>query len=444
MIRRRASWLLLLAGLASAATAQPSPQRQADTQRDYQATLARMGLAALRPGADGLHPDAPNAANYDEARVGPVAPLPPLLRAWDGKEIKSASQWTRIRRPEILALFDREVFGRVPATAPSIDWGVDWSETRIKAGVQVVTSHYTGRSASAPTLGIRLDVTLPQKTRGRVPLILELGFPEGYHFPGLRPPPSTGPDWTEQVVSRGWGYAVLVPGTIQPDDGAGLAEGVIGAAARGQPRRADEWGALRAWAWGASRAMDLLTRDRRIDGRRIAIEGLSRYGKAALVTMAYDPRFSIGFIGSSGAGGAKLLRRHFGEQIENLAASGEYHWFAPNFLKYAGPLTSAELQVDAHMLIAMAAPRPLFIGAGTVEHGDGWVDPRGSFEAARAASPVYRLFGMPGLVGDSWPAVGETRALGRIAFRQHEDGHSNAPNWPAFLEFAANRWSANR
>jgi hypothetical protein len=236
---------------------------------------------------------------------------------------------------------------------------------------------------------------------------------------------------------------VLVPSTVQPDDGAGLKEGVIGAASRGRPRAPDEWGALRAWAWGASRALDLLEKEPLIDRRRVAVEGLSRYGKAALVAMAFDRRFSIGFIGSSGAGGAKLLRRNFGERLENLASSGEYHWFAPNFLKYGGPLTVADLPVDAHSLIAMAAPRPLFIGAGNFE-ADGWVDPRGSFEAARAASAVYRLLGHEGLVGDSYPGIGETRAAGRIAFRQHEGGHNNGPNWPAFIDFAAAQWGIAR
>jgi len=236
---------------------------------------------------------------------------------------------------------------------------------------------------------------------------------------------------------------VLVPNTVQPDDGAGLDEGVIGFAAGGQPRANDEWGALRAWAWGASRAFDLFALDRRIDSRRIAIEGLSRYGKAALVAMAYDTRFSLGFIGSSGAGGAKLLRRHFGETLENLAASGEYHWFAPNFLAYGGPRTVADLPIDAHSLIAMAAPRPLFIGAGNFSE-DGWVDPRGSWEAARAASEVYRLLGVPGLVGDDYPAINETRAEGRIAYRQHDGGHTNHQNWPAFLDFAARMWSSAR
>ncbi len=152
-------------------------------------------------------------------------------------------------------------------------------------------------------------------------------------------------------------------------------------------------GGLKAWAWGASRALDYLSADPRVDAKRVAIEGLSRFGKAALVTMAYDPRFAIAFVGSSGEGGAKLYRRNFGETVENVASSGEYHWMAGNFLKYAGPLTAKDLPVDAHELIALCAPRPVFIGAGTREEGDGWVDPRGMFLATVAAGPVYRLLG---------------------------------------------------
>jgi hypothetical protein len=349
--------------------------------------------------------------------------------------------WRQVRRPELAALFEHEVYGRVPATAPKIVWTLTGEETRRKGGIGVFTRRYTGTAAGAPNLKIDLSITLPPVSGGPVPLILELGFPEGFRFPGFTPPP--GPDWTERVIERGWGYAILVPSTVQPDDGAGLDEGVIGAAARGRARAPDEWGALRAWAWGASRAVDLIEKDPRIDRRRVAIEGLSRYGKAALVAMAFEPRFSIGFIGSSGAGGAKLLRRDFGERVENLAASGEYHWFAPNFLKYAGPKTVRDLPVDAHGLIALAAPRPLFIGAGILQH-DGWVDPRGSFEAARAATPVYELLGARGLVGAGYPAIGESRAEGRIAFRQHEGGHTNGPNWPAFLDFAERQWAARR
>ena len=159
--------------------------------------------------------------------------------------------------------------------------------------------------------------------------------------------------------------------------------------------------------------------------------------------MALDPRFALGFIGSSGAGGAKPLRRDFGERLENLTASGEYHWFAPVFLRYGGPKTVNDLPFDAHTLIALVAPRPLFIGAGNVKD-DGWVDPRGSFIAAHEASAAYGLLGVPGLVGDNPPALNETRADGCIAFREHDGGHTNGPNWPAFLDFAERVWSSSR
>jgi hypothetical protein len=417
--------------------------RAAATERDYEQTLQRLGLGPLRPGVDGMHPDASDAVNYDESKVRRYA-LPPLLKMQSGGPVRTSSDWRSRRRPELVRQFDHEVYGRVPATAPAMHWQLKSTEQRSKGGVPVTTRHYIGKAAEDLKLAIELDVTLPDKPRGPVPLILELGFPEGFHFPGFPPPANAGLDWTEQVVGRGWGYAILVPYTVQPDDGAGLTEGVIGIAAHGRPRAADEWGALRAWAWGASRAYDLFARDARLDRHRIAVEGLSRYGKTALVAMAYDQRFSIGFIGSSGAGGAKLLRRNFGEQIGNLAASGEYHWFAPNFLKYDGPLTVDDLPVDAHELIALVAPRPLFIGAGTVEHGDGWVDARGSFDAARAASPAYRLLDVEGLVGESYPAVGEIRDGGHIAFRQQPDGHSNALNWPHFLAFAARQWGLSK
>ena len=165
-----------------------------------------------------------------------------------------------------------------------------------------------------------------------------------------------GPSWQQQVLAKGWGYAIIVPNSIQADNGAGLTRGIIGLCNKGQPRKADDWGALRAWAWGASRALDYFETDKAVDAKRVGIEGLSRYGKAAIVAMAYDERFAIGFIGSSGAGGAKLHRRNFGELVENVASSGEYHWMAGNYLKYAGPLTWNDLPVDSHELVALCRP----------------------------------------------------------------------------------------
>jgi len=414
------AWLPLVAFVASvpaAAQFNRSPERQAATEADYRATLARLGIERMRPGADGYDKQSANAANYDESHAGLSSPLPPLL---DGAQPK-ADWWWSVRRPELVRLLEDEMYGRVPASAPRIDWQVLSEERVEKHGIPVIARHYRGTSQGTP-LAIDLSVTLPEKMRGAVPLILELGFPEGFRFPGA---PVPADPWTAQVLRRGWAYAILVPSTVQPDEGAGLKEGVIGAAAAGKPRGEHDWGALRAWAWGASRALDLFANEPRVDSKRVAVEGLSRYGKAALVAMAFDQRFSLGFIGSSGAGGAKLLRRDFGERLENLTSSGEYHWFAPAFLRYGGPRTVNDLPIDAHSLIALVAPRPLFIGAGNLDQ-DGWVDPQGSDLAAQDASPVYRL-------------VGATD--GCVAFRQHDGGHTNGPNWPTFLDFAEKVWS---
>jgi hypothetical protein len=385
----------------------------------------------MRPGADGYNKQSPNYVNYDETKAGPSSPPPPVITIAH----PTASWWWKVRRPQLARLFEDEMYGRIPPTAPKIDWKLDSERHLSKNGVAVIERHYRGTATGSP-LAIDLSETVPDGAK-HVPLILELGFPEGFHFPGA---PVPADPWTAQVIRRGWAYAIIVPYTVQPDDGAGLKEGVIGIAAQGRPRGLHDWGALRAWAWGASRALDLFTRDPAVDSKKVAVEGLSRYGKAALVTMAFDPRFSIGFIGSSGAGGAKPLRRDFGERLENLTASGEYHWFAPEFLRYGGPLTVNDLPVDAHELIALAAPRPLFISAGNLKE-DGWVDPHGSFIAAQEASPVYRLLGEPGLIGDTTPALNETRADGCIAFREHDQGHTTGPNWPAFLDWAARIWS---
>jgi len=418
-VKWKLAWLAVIAAAAVPAAAQVnrSPERQAATEAGYRATLLRLGIAHMRPGADGYDKRSPNAVNYDESRAGPSSVLPVLFN----KARPTADWWWKTRRPQLKGLLEDEMYGRVPATAPKIAWQIISEEHVAKHGVPVIARKYRG-TAPGSALAIDLAVTLPARSQGAVPLILELGFPEGFRFPGA--PIPTDP-WAAQVLRRGWAYAIIVPNTIQPDDGAGLSEGVIGAAVGGGPRSEHDWGALRAWAWGASKALDLFLTEPRIDAKRVAVEGLSRYGKAALVTMAFDQRFSLGFIGSSGAGGAKPLRRDFGERLENLTASGEYHWFAPAFLRYGGPKTVNDLPFDAHSVIALAAPRPLFIGAGNLEQ-DGWVDPKGSAIAAQEALPVYRVLGAP---------------EDCVVFRQHEGGHTNGPNWPAFLDFAEKVWS---
>ena len=207
---------------------------------------------------------------------------------------------------------------------------------------------------------------------------------------------------------------------------------------KGNRRKPDDWGALRALAWGAGRVLDYFETRKEIDAHKVAIAGHSRYGKAALVTLAYDERFATAYISSSGEGGAKLHRRNAGEIVENVAASGEYHWMAGNFIKYAGPLTWKDLPIDSHELIALCAPRPVFISSG--EKGDGWCDAKGMFMAAVAAGPVYKLLGKKDLGTTEFPKVETGLLNGEIAFRQHSSGHTPVPNWPFFLEFVSRYW----
>jgi hypothetical protein len=254
------------------------------------------------------------------------------------------------------------------------------------------------------------------------------------------------------LIAAGWGYAFLNPGSIQADNGAGLTKGIIGLVNKGQRRKPDDWGALRAWAWGASRVLDYLETDTRVDAQRVGIEGVSRYGKAALVTMAFDTRFAVGLIGSSGEGGAKLHRRNFGEAVENLTGQGGYHWMAGNFLKYGaeeaafGSRNAADIPVDAHQLIALCAPRPVFISYGIPERGDAkWLDQQGSFMAAIAAQPVFRLLGAKDLgrsddyKSEKMPPVNVGLLDGDLAWRQHDGGHTDGPNWKYFIPWAEKR-----
>jgi len=250
-----------------------------------------------------------------------------------------------------------------------------------------------------------------------------------------------GVSWQEQVLSRGWGYAIIVPNSIQADNGAGLTQGIIGLMNKGQSRKADDWGALRAWAWGASRALDYFETDRAVDAKQVGLEGHSRYGKATLVAMAYEPRFAVAYPSSSGAGGASLWRRDCGEIVENVAGSGEYHWMAGNFIKYAGPLTWDDLPIDAHELVALCAPRPVFISSG--EKGDAWVDAKGMFLAAVGAGPVYALLGKKDMGTTQFPPVETGLIDGDVSFRQHSGGHTPGPNWPTFLTFASRYLHAN-
>ena len=267
----------------------------------------------------------------------------------------------------------------------------------------------------------------------------------GSNAPAGRPggsgggPAAGGPAWHTLALSNGWGYATLSTSTIQADNGAGLTQGIIGLVNKGQPRGLEDWGVLRAWAWGASRALDYFESDKAVNAKQVGVEGHSRWGKATAVAMAYDPRFAIAYSSSSGEGGAKLHRRNFGEALENVAGQSEYHWMVGNFLKYAGPLTPADLPVDAHELLALCAPRPVFIGGGRADGrpNDAWADPKGMFDAAAGAGPVYKLLGGKDLGTTNMPPIETALIAGDIAFRQHSGGHTDEPNWPAFFDFAS-------
>jgi hypothetical protein len=226
-------------------------------------------------------------------------------------------------------------------------------------------------------------------------------------------------------------------------------EGIIGLTNKGQPRKPEDWGALRAWGWGASRGLDYLETDKSVDARRVGIEGVSRYGKAALVTMAFDTRFAAVLVGSSGEGGAKPHRRNYGEHVENLTGSGEYQWMAGNFLKYGaaqagfGSTNASNLPVDSNELITLCAPRLTFISYGVPAMGDAaWLDQQGSFMATVAAGPVFRRLGAKDLgVNEDYhnakmPPVNTELLDGQLASRQHDGGHTDAPNWKYFIPWA--------
>ncbi|HZS57317.1 MAG TPA: acetylxylan esterase [Bryobacteraceae bacterium] len=430
--------------LAQASTSACAPV-QMTAEQGHQRLMDLLHIKSLRPGADPNHKNVPNAVNYDEAKANPYPNLPDPLVLNNGQRVTSAKQWWDERRPQIVSDFDEDVYGRVPTHVPAVSWEVTKTTQESNGGTAVTVKELVGHvdNSKCPGITVNIDLTLttPTDAKGPVPVMMELSLPRNFKFPTrpgfTPPPPPPGPTWQQQVLAQGWGYAQYVPVSVQADNGAGLTQGIIGLCNKGQPRKLDDWGALRAWAWGASRALDYFETDKSVDAAHVGLEGHSRYGKAALIAMAYDSRFAIGFISSSGEGGAKLNRRNYGELVENLAGTGEYHWMAGNFLKYAGTLTPNDLPVDSHELIALCAPTPVFISAGSPTAGDAWVDAKGMFLAAAAAGPVYELLGKRGLETNDFPPMETPLISGDLGFRQHSGGHTPLPNWPTFISFAS-------
>ncbi len=429
--------------------------------------MEQLGIKALRPGPSGK-PDAPNAANYDPEKANPYPDLPDPLTLKNGQKVTTPDSWWQQRRPEIVEDFEREVYGRVPKDAPKVTWTITTQAAdRVVGELPVVAKQLVGHvdNAASPNITVDIQMTLvtPVGAKGPVPVLMMFGggfggngFPRRAGEPAPANPfggpggrANAGPSSTERLIAAGWGYATINPNSIQADNGAGLTKGVIGLVNKGQARKPDDWGSLRAWAWGAARGLDYLETDATVDAKHVGIEGVSRFGKAALVTLAFEPRFAVVLVGSSGEGGAKLHRRNFGEAVENLTASGEYHWVAGNFLKYGaaesafGAKNAGDLSVDAHELIALCAPRFTFISYGIPEKGDAkWLDQQGSYMATVAAGPVFRLLGARD-IGEKedyrtakMPPVNTSLLDGELAWRQHDGGHEDRSNMKYFIAWA--------
>ena len=504
MTLNRLSRLILLAAATAPLHAQfasepqkqlPAPAVNWTQEQDHKNMMDQLGIRALRPGASGNEADA-NHANYDEAKANPWPDYPDPLTLKNGQKVTTAEMWWQQRRPQIVADFDSEVYGRVPKDAPKVTWTVKAVDNEMLGFSPVIAKDLVGRvdNSGYPLIDVNIHMTLvtPAHAKGPVPVLImfaHAGFPNPkepsedelarinqawkavlvqqdpslkdvfaqhpawepvkatpFQFPQLDADGGLPPTW--QLIAAGWGFALLDPASVQADNGAGLTRGVIGLVNHGQPRHPDDWGALRAWAWGASRGLDYLETDAAVDGKHIGIEGVSRYGKAALVTEAYDQRFAMGLIGSSGEGGVKPSRRNWGEELENLTG-GEYYWMAGNFLKYGakeasfGSKTAGDLPVDSPELIALCAPRLVFVSYGIPEKGDAkWLDHQGSFMATVDASRVYQLLGAHGLdtQGDyrtaKMPPVNQGLLDGQLAWRQHDGGHTDAPNMKYFIQWA--------
>ncbi len=494
--------LLVCSGADCVGAQTPSGAFSAD--QDHQNMMNQLGIKALRNGPSGDE-KAPNHANYDESLANPFPVLPDVLTLKNGQKVTTPEMWWKLRRPEIVEDMERELYGRVPRVVPKVTWTVAVTDREWVGFNPVIAKKLVGHldNSTYPAIDVNISmvVVTPVNAKGPVPVLMMFGrsslpapaqppqedldrlnaalkatlvrsdpslqkifdrYP-AYSVAATLPPPVFGgpmpagdPPSTQQLIADGWGYAFIDPGSIQADDGAGLTRGIIGLVNHGKPRSPEDWGALRAWAWGAGRGLDYLESDPAVDAHRVGIEGVSRYGKAALVALAFDQRFSMGLIGSSGEGGAKLSRRNFGEAVESLTGSGEYHWMAGNFLKYGaseaafGSKNAGDLPVDAHELIALCAPRLTYISYGIPEKGDSkWLDQKGSYMAVVAAGAAFKLLGAKDLgVSNDYrveqmPPVEHELGNGQLAWRQHSGGHTDAPNMKYFLAWA-DRWMRPR
>lgn len=411
------------------------------TDEDYSNMVKQLGIKEPRPGRDPNNPENGRMPNYDELIANPFIYYPDVLTTFDGKKVKNAKMWNKVRRPELVDYFEREVYGRIPDNVPAVNWQIVSEEKVDMNGIPCINRVLAGvvDNSSCPSIKVEIQASVcyPEGA-SNVPVIMEFGYMTGKPSPMARSfgPKKPEPEESFQmlVVKRGWAAATIVTGSIQADGGHGLRQGIVGLCNKGGFRKPEDWGALRAWAWGASKLVDYFEQQPEFDATKCAIEGVSRNGKASLVALAFDQRIAAGFIASSGKGGATAWRRFCGEAVENLTGSGEYHWMAGNFIKYgADPLTANDLLVDQHEFIALCAPRLCLISSGVFDI-DKWQDIMGMFMMTHKASPVYELLGAKGIDTDMVPRVDEGLIDGQLTYRQHHGGHEAGPNWPVFLD----------
>jgi dienelactone hydrolase len=358
-----------------------------------------------------------HVANYDESKVKPYRLPDPLVMA-NGSRVSDARAWTTARRPELIRLYEEEIFGKIPSSTPAIAWSPAQTDSSGAGIVKRVTGRI-GTAANAPT--VNLKIALPSHASSAVPVILLMQFGGG-GAPVAEPPVAA------DILARGWGYATVGYLDIQPDKVDTFDQGVIGATSAGKPRQAGDWGAISAWAWGISRVIDYLEKDPAIDAKRIAVFGHSRLGKTALWASALDPRIAAVYASCPGEMGAALSRRDFGETVDDMVQTFPY-WFNGNFQKWAGRWN--DMPVDAHTLIALSAPRPVFVTGGT---DDQWADPVGEFLAQVGAGPVYRLLGKKDLGTSTLPPLDTPVIDGDLGWYYHTGPHAATPeDWKTFL-----------
>lgn len=396
-------------------------------------------------------------ANYDESKI-PAFELPDPLKRVSGKRVKTAKQWTKKRRPEILRLFQDHVYGKAPGRPPRMVFRLVESSGKALAGKAIRKQIRVLFAGTEDGPQMDLLIYLPASAQAAVPVFVGLNF-NGNHAIHLDPAIHLARSWhrdsagdgyvnnrateksrglsasrwsVERCLAAGFGVATIYCGDIDPDYHDEFQNGVHPLFYKDGQKApsASQWGTIGAWAWGLSRAVDYFETDKQIDQERVVLLGHSRLGKTSLWAGARDQRFAIVISNNSGCGGAALSRRQFGETVWRINNSFP-HWFCGNFKKYDN--RENQLPVDQHMLVALMAPRPVYIASAT---GDRWADPRGEFLSALHAEPVYKLLGTEGLGTDKMPKA-DSPIHGRIGYHLRTGKHDVTDyDWKQYIAFA--------